>query len=464
MAFKNDRRKFLKQLSGASALVATGSLGNVACTARREVLTPAAKATSQEKVRIACIGMGIMGFGDLETAMKVPGIELIGVCDLYDGHLEHAKEVYGSKIFTTRDYKQILDRKDVDAVIIAVPDHWHDHISIDALQAGKHVYCEKPMVQHLDEGHAVIEAAKASGKAFQVGSQRVSSVAFAKAQELFRQGEIGDINIIEGFYDRHDAIGAWQYSIPPDASPETVDWQRYVGDAPAHAYDAKRFFRWRNYRDYGTGVAGDLFVHLISGYHFITGALGPERIFATGDLSYWKDGRDVPDVMTAILEYPKTDHHAAFQVQLRVNFADGSGGGQRTRIVGTEGVINLGWNDFVLKKHLLPEAPGYGGWDLYGTFPEEVKKSFVAQYDKKYPPESRKVTQPEDIQFAAPEGYDDRYDHFVNFFESVRTGKPVVEDAAFGLRAAGPALACNESYFNNRVVHWDAKNMREKNA
>src|SRR3546814_8149367 len=94
------------------------------------------------------------------------------------------------------------------------------------------------------------------------------------------------------------------------------------------------------------------------------------------------------------MEYPKTDKHAAFQVQLRVNFADGSGGGQRTRIVGTEGVINLGWNDFVLKKHLLPEAPGYGGWDLYGTFPEDVKKSFVARYDKEYPPDTRKVTQP----------------------------------------------------------------------
>src|SRR3546814_8290406 len=116
--------------------------------------------------------------------------------------------------------------------------------------------------------------------------------------------------------------------------------------------------------------------------------------------------------MTAIMEYPKTDKHAAFQVQLRVNFADGSGGGQRTRIVGTEGVINLGWNDFVLKKHLLPEAPGYGGWDLYGTFPEDVKQSFVARYDKEYHPETRKVTQPADIQFAAPEGYDDRYDHF----------------------------------------------------
>src|SRR3546814_4747432 len=142
---------------------------------------------------------------------------------------------------------------------------------------------------------------------------------------------------------------------------------------------------------------------------------------------------------------------------LRVNFADGSGGGQRTRIVGTEGVINLGWNYFVLKKHLLPEAPGYGGWDLYGTFPEDVKKSFVARYDKEYPPETRKVTQPEDIQFAAPEGYDDRYDHSVNFFEAIRTGKPVVEDAVFGLRAAGPALACNESYFINRVVHWYAE-------
>ncbi|HYH55953.1 MAG TPA: Gfo/Idh/MocA family oxidoreductase [Anseongella sp.] len=133
MGYKRDRRKFLKQLGGTTALVAAGSLGTAGCTARREVLTPSARVTSRERVRIACIGMGIMGFGDVDTALKVPGVELTGVCDLYEGHLEHAREVYGSKLFTTRDYKQILDRNDVDAVIIATPDHWHDHISIDAL-------------------------------------------------------------------------------------------------------------------------------------------------------------------------------------------------------------------------------------------------------------------------------------------------------------------------------------------
>ncbi len=111
------------------------------------------------------------------------------------------------------------------------------------------------------------------------------------------------INFIESTNDRFNAIGAWQYSIPTDASLKTIDWETFLGDAPKRAFDPIRFFRWRNYRDYGTGVAGDLFIHLITGVHFVTGALGPHRIFSSGQLSYWKDGRDVPDVMIATMEY-----------------------------------------------------------------------------------------------------------------------------------------------------------------
>src|SRR5690606_21954528 len=132
-----------------------------------------------------------------------------------------------------------------------------------------------------------------------------------------------------------------------------------------------------------------------------------------------------------------TKEHPAFQMTLRVNFADGSGGGEYTRLIGTEGVMELGWDDFRIKKHKLPSAPGYGGWDTYNTFTKAMQEQYVKEYNAKYPPETRKPAQVAESSYAAPQGYDSRYDHFVNFFEAMRSGKPVVEDASFGLRAAG---------------------------
>lgn len=454
-----SRRKFIRHLGSTAALLGIGSLA--AFAKEQEAITllhPDRKISSNDKIRLACIGMGIMGFGDVICALKVPGVEFVAAADLYDGHLERVKAQFGPQVFTTRDYREILNRKDIDAVIIATPDHWHDTIAIEAMEKGKAVYCEKPMVQQIAEGHQVIAAQRRTKAVFQVGSQRVSSVALAEARKRYQAGEIGQLNVVEARMDRHSALGAWQYSIPPDASPKTIDYNSFLKDTAKVLFDPIRFFRWRNYQAYGTGIPGDLFVHLISGLHFITGSLGPTRIYASGNIVQWKDGRDVPDVVVAIFDYPETQQHPAFQMTLRVNFADGSGGGEYTRLIGTEGVLEMGWNDFTIKKHKLPEAPGYGGWDTYNTFTEPVQKAFVQEYNRKYGSNPRQAVT-SSASFAAPQGYDDRYDHFVNFFESMRTGKAVVEDATFGLRAAGPALVANESYFRKQVLNWDPTKM-----
>jgi predicted dehydrogenase len=421
------------------------------------------KPSANDNIQIALIGAGGMGSADVESAVAVPGVKMTAAADVYDGRLIRAKELWGKDLFTTRDYREILARKDIDAVIVATPDHLHTAISVDAMKAGKDVYVEKPMIQKLEEGKVLIDAQKSTGRILQVGSQRVSSVVYQKAQDLLKGGSIGQFNMIEAWWDRNSAIGAWQYSIPPDASPRNIDWDRFLGDAPKRPFEPMRLFRWRNYQDYGTGVAGDLFVHLFSGMHFITGSLGPTRVYATGGLRFWKDGRDVPDVMLGLFDYQATDQHPAFNLMLRVNFVDGGGGSHVFRFVGSEGVMTVLPNGVTVAKQPRETEPGY----TIGTFPKTVQEEFLREYHKKYPPSELKadsIRPRSEERYDAPRGYNDHRDHHRIFFDAVRTRKAVVEDAVFGFRAAGPAVLCNTSYFERRILEWDPVTMTAKKA
>lgn len=257
-------------------------------------------------------------------------------------------------------------------------------------------------------------------------------------------------------------MSAWQYSIPPDASPETCDWERFLGRAPKVPWDAKRFFRWRNYRDYGTGIGGDLFVHQFTSAHFVTNSRGPSRVFATGGLRLWNDGRDVPDVLLGLFDYPKTSTHPAFSMNFRVSFADGgtdqNGWGTWVyRFVGSDGVIELG-DDLVVKRMPRSKEPGTS----IDTFALATQDAFMQEYRKQYPRSDAELIELPEVKFAPPRRYDERLDHFRNFFNAMRSRQPVVEDAAYGFRAAAPALMANVSYFENRIVEWDAETMKQK--
>ncbi len=460
--YSSSRRKFLQQLGSTSLLLAAGSAGRLAAEEQNEtiLLRYENKITANDKVRIGVIGMGIMGYNDLATALKVPGVELAGVCDLYTGRLERVKEVYGKDLFITQDYRRLLEKKDIDAVIIAASDNWHSRISIEAMNSGKAVYCEKPMVHKIGEGLAVVETQQKTKKTFQVGSQRVSNIAYAKGHELYKAGEIGQLTCIEANFDRQSPLGAWEYTMPTDGSPKTVAWDRYIAGTPTIPYDAKKFFWWRNYRDFGTGVAGDLFIHLLSGIHVITGSKGPNKIYATGQLAYWKDGRDVPDVMTGIMDYPETPEHSAFQVMLRVNFISGNSETSGVKFIGSEGVMTMGYEGFTIDHRKMAKAHGIGGWDSLTTYPQAMQDQLMKAYNSKYSAEDQKdIIAPPTI-YKIPENFDEHVAHFTHFFEGVRTGTPVVEDAVFGFRAAGPCLAANESYFQKRIISWDPVNMK----
>ncbi|UAY53967.1 Gfo/Idh/MocA family oxidoreductase [Arachidicoccus terrestris] len=449
-----DRRKFLRNFSMALGGVAAGSLvsekglaAGFESLSRKGLIGGPKNYGPNDQINLALIGAGGMGSADTNTALSVPGVKLVAVCDLYDGRLAAAKKKWGNDLFLTKHYKEILNRKDIDAVIVGTPDHWHRQISIDAMAAGKHVYCEKPMVHSVTEGPDVIAAQKKYGKVFQVGSQGMSSLGNEKARALLAAGAIGQLNYAEGFWARRGPVEVWQYPIPEDASAQTVDWDTYISNTTKRPFDKLRFFRWRNYTDYGTGMAGDLFVHLFSSLHFITDSHGPERIYASGGLRYWEDGREVPDVLLGTFDYPAAGDNKGFNLSLRCNFVDGTSGTTYLRLVGSEGAMDVEWDRVTLKRN-----------KTYAT-DDPFLEAQLARAGK--PTDRKKMLPPEIMVYEAEKGYKGaHYDHFNNFFTAIRNDRTVAEDAIFGYRAAAPALLCNDSYFQKKPIEWDPEKMR----
>src|SRR3954452_21419655 len=179
-----NRRKFLHS---------TGVVSALAATKQSHGQTESKPVSANDRIQIGCIGFGIQGQSDMRTSVAIPGVQLVAVADVYEGRLTLAQERYGKDVFTTRDYRELLARPGLDAVIVATPDHWHARIACDAMKAGKDVYCEKPMVKKAEDGHSVIDAQKTTGRILQVGSQRVSSILYAKAKELIGSGAIGEV-------------------------------------------------------------------------------------------------------------------------------------------------------------------------------------------------------------------------------------------------------------------------------
>ena len=445
-----SRRNFIQKVSTSvlSAMVVPEILKAEGNRTQQEWLHRNRPFSPNDNIQIALIGAGGMGLADANTAITTPGVKLIAACDLYDGRLDASKNKYGKDIFTTRDYRELLLRRDIDAVIVATPDHWHKDISVAAMNAGKAVYCEKPMTHDVSEGSAVVEAQNRNKVVFQVGSQGLSSLGNEKARELLAAGAIGQLNYAEGFWARNSPEGAWQYTIPTDASKKTVDWKMFLHQYPDRPFDAKRFFRWRCYKDYGTGVSGDLFVHLFSSLHFITNSKGPQKIMAMGGLRYWKDGREVPDVLMGMFDYAETPEHPAFNLSLRVNFIDGTADSTYLRLVGSEGSMNVEWDKVTLIRNKAYAAN------------DDPLMATKLNKDKVESP--RKLILPPDTTiYAAEEGYKGaHYDHFTNFFTAIRNKTSVVEDALFGYRAAAPALLCNDSYYTDKAVKWDPVNLK----
>jgi predicted dehydrogenase len=443
MANPVTRRQFIH--IGTGALAATTVAGNIL---QPHILSAAARPVPpSDTVRFASIGTGIRGCELLRASTQVPGIQCVAVCDLYDSRQIAGQEAVNSNVAITRDYRAILDRKDVDAVIIAAMDHQHRHIFEEACAAGKDIYCEKPMSHTVDDGFAMIEAAHKANRIVQIGSQRVSSILYAKAKEIYDSGKLGQVTAIQAYWDRNSPSGAWVYPIPPNASEKTIDWNAFLGSAPKRPFDPVRFFRWRCFTDYGEGLAGDLFVHLISGIHFITGTnTVAQRAQSSGGLFHFKDGREFPDLIETIYDYPN------FRVSLRCNL--NNDGGEFIAFYGSKGTLII--KDSTLSFKPQDTRPEPEGYSIFG-WPKDLRDQYLKQWHEEHPQPAPLawLVDGEGEQYATPAGYSDVVDHEANFFNAVRSRKPVTENEIFGNNAAIGCHLSNFAYFNQDVAVWD---------
>lgn len=434
-----SRRQFLQTTAGAAgALLA----------AQTVFLDPEpmqAYPQPSDRIRFGIIGVGMQGSGLLASAITLPGVECAAACDLYDGRHTLAREITNNaSLPVTRRYQDLVENKEIDCIIAAVPDHWHKQIVVDTVSAAKDIYCEKPMSHSASEGYDMAVAQQKSGRIVQIGSQRVSSVIYAKAKELVHSGAIGDLCMVEGSLGRNDPTGAWEYPPPPDLSPQTLDWDTWLGSAPKKPFDPLTFARWRCWKEYGTGVAGDLLVHLISGTIYALGINEPpKRAMAMGGILRWKDGRNMPDVHAALFEYGNVP------VSMRLNL--GTESAEIVRIMGSKGYLEV--TEFALTHVPQPGVDLAPSYYAFG-FPKALRDEYFKQWHAEHDPKPGQEPLAESVTYRGQD-YDDVKPHLWTFFQAVRSRKPVTEDAVFGNHAALACHMANESYFRKSAVYLD---------
>lgn len=405
-----------------------------------------AHAGPNDRIAVGMIGTGARAQELMQAIQKIEGTEIVAVVDAYKGRVERAVDRTSGRAKAYPDYRDLIGEKSIDAVVVATPDHWHKKIIVDAVNAGKDVYSEKPMTYRASEGKEIIAAAQAKQRLVQIGSQGVSGETSRLAKDIIASGKLGQVTMIRAAYNRNTASGAWIYPIPPDASPKTVNWEMFLGPAPKRPFSLERFFRWRCFSDYSGGIATDLFVHLCTSIHYLMDAKMPVRAMAMGELYRWKEGRDVPDTLNAILEYPE-----GFTVNLSSTFNNEASVESGIHILGTEGTLVVG-NGLTFR----PQKPVEDNRWIVESWPKALEEGYYQ--DPKViateiePAKERKEPEVEKYPLERTEA---TVAHFRNFFNSIRSRKPYWEDAAAGHHAAACAHLINLSAKQKRMTEWD---------
>jgi predicted dehydrogenase len=299
-----DRRDFLK---GAAALAAAPAV--------------LAQKGPNDTIGVAVIGVGTRGYYLFQEFQKIQGVEIRSICDLYDGNLKRARAAAkNDRVKTGKEWEKVMADPDIDAVVIATPDFWHAPMTIRAAESKKDVYVEKGWCTKLEDAKRMRAALKENKTVMQLGHNYNSMAQFHKAREIFRSGELGKVAAIRLYIDRTGQFPEWQFFqtyenpvMPKDASPETIDWARFTANATKRPFDPERFFLWRKWFEYGTGIAGDLLSHLWDSANMVAGLGIPETTVTQGGNYFWKDGRDVPDQWNVLMDYPKKELSVSFE-------------------------------------------------------------------------------------------------------------------------------------------------------
>jgi predicted dehydrogenase len=428
-----NRRDFVK------SAISTGAAITILKNARSVYGTPA-----NGHIQFGLIGAGGRGNSILQWGIETGNEEktparAMAVCDVYAKRARLAKEAVekkygaGSKCDTHADYRELLDRKDLDAVLIATPDHWHTRMAIEALEKGKDVYLEKPMTRTADEAKRIYEKVQETKRILQVGSQTTSSDQWWKVRKAIQDGLIGKLIMSQGSFHRNSTTGEWNWPIDKNAGPDKtgddyIDWKMWLGDAPKRPFDADRFFRFRKYWDYSGGIATDLFYHVMAPMQISWGEPQfPYRVTGTGGIYVFKDEREVPDTFTMTADYPK-----GHCVVISSSMANDTHIPALLR--GHEGTIMINPNgQFEARVPKITITPQ-----------RDFKKQFEAKHGA-----AELVWECENSE-----------SHMANFFRCVKTRETPRLDALTGYKTMVAIAMAVQSYREGRVLYFDEQKQK----
>lgn len=408
-----------------------------------------------------------------------------GVCDIFDVygeaaqltasniHREGSNGRFGPQPKRYRTYQELLAADDIDAVIIATPDHWHSTMAMDAARAGKHVYCEKPLSWTVPETYAVRQAIKETGVIFQLGHQGRQTDCYQKAEEIIGNGLLGPVNLIEVCTNRNSPNGAWVYDLIDGASPDTIDWkqfdgnadrikeymdymthyglERYVGPDERHKFSLERFFRWRCWWDYSTGLSGDLLTHEYDAVNQIMHVGIPHSATSSGGVYFFKDGRTVPDVLQTTFEFP--DHNMTMLYSATLASSRGRG----KVFMGHDASMEV---SNILSITVDADSTRYAEKIRQGVIPTDAPfYTYVPGQNS-----SDSVTSPTELYFAKRgllytyvngKRYDTTHLHIREWLECIRQGKKPSCDIDRAFEEAMTAHMGTRAYLEGRTMYWD---------
>lgn len=420
----SSRRAFVQSAGAAAAVAGTCSIARHASAAHRD-----------DVVRVGLIGVGIRGYQLQAAIRKSKHARIVAISDLSEHYIERIRpRLEDPNTPVHRDYKALLDDQSIDAVVIASPDHWHAQMTLDALDAGKDVYVEKPMTYSRAEAVKVRDKVRSTKRVTQVGYQRRSMAHFHKAKEIVRSGVLGSIHHIQIWSSRNRPTPPWRayntYStpgLPKKSAREDVDWDRFQANRPARPYDPRRFFHWQCYAEYSTGIFGILMSHPLDAANLLMGLDAPETCSATGGIYHYQDGRTVPDTCSALFNYPSRDLSIAFTGTSTNAYFH-----REAQYCGTEGTLELG-----------------PGWlRIYAERKNGLYQKYVS------PDRAGRVKNlREDPVYEAPiEWVDGTLEHLDDFFTSVKDRSETVASVERCFPATIAMAMAVESYTSGRSV------------